>query len=182
MGMFDFFKSQRERIDPLADLVVAKLRPGYIVDYDMESWEVTSYAVYDLGDGYEIEEWGLRSGTRTRYLERYEDDEVELCLSEKVPIGAIEGDIRGHIKEHDDPPAQIVYKGKTYFEDETDSGHYFKDGKPPGTPFISWTYIDEEDESFVAIEQWGENEFEAAAGIYVEEYQFSNILPGSTTS
>ncbi|MFQ5585121.1 MAG: DUF4178 domain-containing protein [Calditrichia bacterium] len=42
-----------------------------------------------------------------------------------------------------------------------------------------WDFIDEEDENFLTIEQWGETEFEAAMGYYVEEYQFTNILPGT---
>ena len=30
-------------LDPLHDLVLAKLRVGYLVDYDLKTWEVTAY-------------------------------------------------------------------------------------------------------------------------------------------
>ncbi len=44
---------------------------------------------------------------------------------------------------------------------------------------LCWDYYDLSEEKTLTIEQWGEEKFEAAVGIYVEEYQFTNILPGS---
>ena len=41
-------------------------------------------------------------------------------------------------------------------------------------------YEDESGEKYLAIEQWGETEFEASLGQPVEEYQFSDILPGES--
>jgi hypothetical protein len=176
MGFFKK-KEKEEEFDPLKDLVLSKLRVGYLVDYDMKTWEVTGYNKYDFGEGYTAEEWELTSGREKVYLERAEDDEVEWALSKKIPIGAIEGNIRQHIIEHDDPPEQIVCKGKTYYLDESGAGYMYEGGEGPRKEFIYWDFIDEEDEHFVTIEQWGETEFEAAEGFYVEEYQFSNILP-----
>ena len=63
------------------------------------------------------------------------------------------------------------------FFDESGSGNMYKDGKGSPEEFRYWDYIDKEDEKYITIEQWDENEFEAAAGYYVEEYQFTNILP-----
>lgn len=179
MGLMDFFKKDRkEAFDPLRDLELSKLRVGYYVDYDMKTWEVKAYRKYDFGEGYISEEWELLSGRAKWFLERSENDEVEWTFSRKIPMGAIEGDVRKHIIEHDDPPEQIVYDGKTYYLDEAGPGRMFEGDDPVGKEFIYWDFIDEEDEQFVTIEQWGETEFEAAAGYYVEEYQFSNILPG----
>ncbi len=184
MGLFDKFKGRREEddFDPLHDLTLAKLKVGYYVDYDMKTWEVTGYNRYDYGEGYWGEEWELTSGREKCYLERSEDDEVEWTLSKKIPIGAIEGNITRYIKENEDPPNQIVVKGKTYYLDESGPVHFYQDGKGEGVGLISWTFVDEDDESFVTIEQWDEDEFEASEGIYVEEYQFSNILPGSKSN
>jgi len=45
-------------------------------------------------------------------------------------------------------------------------------------PFLYWSY--ETDQNHVLnIIQWGDNEFSATIGMRVEEFQFSNILPGS---
>lgn len=178
MGLKDLFKKKEEEsFDPLKDLVLSRLRVGYLVDYDMKTWQVTAYHRYDFGEGYTADEWELTSGREKRYLERTEEDEEEWTLSKKIPIGAVEGNIREYIIEHDDPPDRVVYGGKTYYLDESGPGYLYEGGSGPAKEFIYWDFIDEEDENFLTIEQWGETEFEAAAGYYVEEFQFSNILP-----
>lgn len=178
MSLRDLFTKKEDDFDPLKDLELAKLKVGYYVDYDLKTWEVTAYNRYDFGEGYTTDEWELSEGREKWYLERAEDDEVEWAFSKKLPMGAIEGDVRQHILDHDDPPNQIVCKGKTYYLDESGSGYLYAEGAGPAKEFIYWDFIDEEDEHFVTIEQWGETDFEAAEGHYVEEYQFSNILPG----
>ncbi len=114
MGLKDLFKKKEEDFDPLKDLVLSKLRVGYYVDFDMKTWEVTGQSRYDFGEGYVTDEWELTTGREKWYLEREEDDEVEWSFSKKLPIGAIEGDVRQHIIDHEDPPNKIVCKGKTY--------------------------------------------------------------------
>ena len=181
MGLFDFLTGKDKKLegpDPLHDLILEKLQVGYLVDYDLKTWTVTERHRYDL-DGDRTDEWELQAGDEVRYLERSEEDEVEWAFSRKIPIGAIEGDMRRHIIDHEDPPAQIVYKGKTYYLDCSGPGYFYKDGKGSAEEFIYWEFIDEEDKNFVSIEQWGETDFEAAVGQWVEEYQFSDILPGS---
>ena len=71
----------------------------------------------------------------------------------------------------------IKYVVLTYYLDESGSGRMHQEGQAT-KEFIHWDFIDEEDEHCLTIEQWGETEFEAAEGYYVEEYQFTSILPG----
>ena len=180
MALRDIFKKKKDDLDPLKDLVLSKLKKGYLVDFDMKTWMVSGYNLYDFGEDYEAEEWELIEGDEKWYLERSEDDDVEWSLSKKIPIGAIEGEVRQHIINNDDPPDQVVYKGKKYYLDESGSGYMYENGEGEPSEFIYWDFIDEEDEHFLTIEQWGETEFEAAFGYYVEEYQFNNILPGES--
>lgn len=180
MGLRDLFKKKEDDFDPLKDLELSKLRVGYYVDYDLKTWEVTDYNKYEFGEGYTTEEWELTAGREKWYLERSDNDEVEWTLSKKIPIGAIEGEIRQYIIEHDDPPEQVVCKGKKYYLDESGAGYLYEGGEEPAKEFVYWDFIDEEDEHFLTIEQYGETEFEAAEGYYVEEYQFVNILPSSS--
>ena len=176
MGIKDWFK-KKEDIDPLRDLELSKLRVGFMVDYDLETWQVTGVCRYDYGEGYITDEWKITSGRLKRYLERSEDDEITWTLSEKISIGAMDGDLRKFIIAHDDPPDKIVYMAKTFYLEESGTGRMLRQDAAP-KEFVFWEFIDENDENFVTIEQWGETEFEAAAGHYVEEYQFTNILPG----
>ena len=177
MGWKDWLKKPEAPIDPLQDLVLAKLRVGYLVDYDLKTWQVTERFRYDFGDGYGAEEWELSAGDERLYLERSEDDGVEWGLSRTIPFGKVDGDIRKHIREHDDPPDRVTCEGETYFLDESGPAHMERDaGERIG--FVYWSYVHEDGQRFLTLEQWGENEFEASLGHGVEEYQFSNILPG----
>jgi len=182
MGLLDAFrkkdKTAEPEIDPLKDLVLAKLRVGYLVDYDLKTWQVTAYNRYRFNDGATTEEWELTAGREKRYLELSQDDGDVWCLARKVPIGALEGNVRNHIIEHDDPPDQVIHQGTTYYLDSSVGGKMFAGGGGAGQELIKWEFIDEDDENFLTVEQWGETEFEASAGTYVEDYQFTNILPG----
>ena len=173
-----FGKRDKDSLDPLKDLTLSKLKVGYIFDYDLKTWQVKAYNTYDFEDEYKAEEWEISSGNETWYLERSEDDEVEWSLSRKIPISSIEGDVRKHIIDHDDPPEQITCKDKKYYLEESGPGYFYEGGKEPAKEFVYWEFIDEVDEHFITIEQWGETEFEAAEGFSAEEYQFTNILPG----
>ncbi len=179
MPFKSFFKKkeQEPEFDPLRDLTLSKLKVGYLLDYDMKSWTVTEFNKYDI-EGHEIFEWELTSSKEVVYLEREEDDEVYWSISKKIPIGKIEGGIRKYIIDNEDPPEQITLEGKSYYLDESGAGFFYKNGLGRGIEFIYWSFVDDDEKNSVTIEQWGETEFEASVGKEVEEYQFSNILPG----
>ena len=165
-----------ESFDPLADLILSKLKVGYVVDYDMVTWQVTAHSYYEI-DGDRIDEWELSDGQRTCYLEREDDDEVEWTLSQKLSLSKIDSDLRGHLKTNEDPPDTLTVDGVAYAGESTAAGEYYRDGKGPGREFVGWDYESEDGRS-LSVEQWGEDEYEASLGQTVQEYQFSNILPG----
>ncbi len=182
MGLFDFFRRPKPAndeelaIDPLHDLILPKLRVGFMLDFDDKTWEVTAYHRYEFDQQF-VDEWELTHGRVKRYLERGGEDDDDWSWSQKIPIGALDGNLRQHIIDHDDPPDRITYKGTTYYLDESVAGYFYKDGNRAPQELIKWEFEHEDEEHFVTIEQWGETEFEAAEGRYVEEYQFTNILP-----
>ncbi len=170
-------KAEDEGPDPLADLVLEKLKVGYLVDYDLQTWQVTGYSRYTFsGKDDSVEEWELTAAGEQRYLERADGG---WSLSRKISVGEIDGDIRRHILDHDDPPEHIVFKGTEYHLDASFAGRMFPDGKGTGEDVIRWEFLDEAETSFVGVEQWSETEFAAAAGSVVEDYQFEHILPGA---
>ena len=180
MGLRDLFgrKEKDTELDPIADLVLGKLKVGYLVDYDLKTWEVTGYCRYTF-DGNTVEEWEITAGGREkRYLELADE---HWSLAQKVVIGAIEGDIRRHILREEDPPSRIVYKGKHYYLDNSCAGYMFPNGEGDGEEVIRWEFLDEDEKSFLGIERWSETELGSAAGFFVQDYEFTNILPGSGT-
>tara|TARA_Y100000031_G_scaffold115179_1_gene127487 strand:+ start:267 stop:806 length:540 start_codon:yes stop_codon:yes gene_type:complete len=172
-----FGKKKEEEIDPLKDLVLSNLKAGYLVDYDMKTWTVTAHNKCEWGEGDYSDEWELQSGDEVFYLERGKDDEVEWTLTKKIPISEVGKEIPDYVNKHEDTPKEITYQGKKYHLEDCSGGRFYKDRKDFYDEFLSWDYEDESEEYILTIEQWSETSFEAALGKYVEEYQFTNILP-----
>ncbi|GBC61234.1 DUF4178 domain-containing protein [Desulfonema ishimotonii] len=165
--------------DPLHDLTLSGLQAGDMVDFDLKTWQVQARHRYDWGGGDISFEWQLKSHDDVIYLQKDADDEAEWSISRPIAFGRLGPEIRDYLSEHDDPPEEIVFDGVTYCIEEMAGGHFYKDDRGPGKEFLSWSYADDSGEKYLSIEQWGETEFEAAVGGPAEEYQFTNILPGS---
>jgi hypothetical protein len=170
--------SAEDLVNQVTDLTLSDLKVGYFLDYDLKTWEVVAYHYYDWGDGGNLtHEWQLKSADDTLYLEKESDDEVDWSVSRPIPFGSLGARVRNHILENEDPPDEIEFEGTTYHLDEFGGGKFFRNGKGPGREFLVWDYEDDAGESFLSIEQWDEDDFEASVGTFVEEYQFTNILP-----
>jgi hypothetical protein len=180
MGLTDRIfgrKTVDEGPDPLADLVLEKLKVGYLVDYDMQTWQVTGYCRYTFsGKDESVEEWELAAAGEPRFLERADG---AWSLSRKISIGDIDGDVRQHILDHDDPPERIVFGGTEFHLDGSFAGQMRPDGTGTPEDVIRWEFVDAAEKTFVGIEQWSESEVAAASGFVVEDYQFTHILPGA---
>jgi len=146
------------------DLTLELMTVGFLVDYDLETWEVIGVNVYDH-DGFQTQEWELRCNNEMRFLERAEDDgQIEWTLTRRVTLGEVEGDVAGAILDGGDPPEVVTYKDRAYNAVES----------------VSWSY-EGEDRRVLYVLQRGEREFVAYEGEYVEEYQFTEILPAPET-
>lgn len=180
MGWKDFFKKKKNNTpEPVIELALANLQVGYFVDYDLKTWEVTAYNYYDWGANDITYEWQLKSHDDTIYLEREPDDEDYWSISRTISLSSLGPEIKEYIIEHEDPPDQIAYNGIDFYLDETCGGNFYKDGNKLKKELLKWDYCDDSGKKLLIIEQWGERNFEASAGCQVEEYQFTNILPGN---
>jgi len=179
MAFTDYFKKKQKvpEFDPIKDLTLSKLKVGYLLDYDLKTWEVTGHNVYDWDSEFS-EEWELTSGNDLIFLEMEKDDSSVLwCLSSKAKLSDLDRSIIANIKREEDPPAEIIYKTKKYYLVQSSAGYFLKDGKGDGQELITWDYEDEDEEHFITITQWGEDELELTQGFFVKEYEFTNILP-----
>ncbi|MGR3220174.1 MAG: DUF4178 domain-containing protein [Candidatus Anammoxibacter sp.] len=176
MGLFD--KLKRKKDEPNIDITLSNLKVGYILDYDLKTWEVTEYNKYDWGDDVYSYEWELTTSGEVLYLEREdEDDEVEWTMVKRIPIRTIDSGLGKYIQEHEDPPEELKYEGTTYYLDDNGGGYFCKGGGKEGAEFLFWDFVDKSEDLILSVEQWSEERFEAVVGKYVEEYEFTNILP-----
>jgi len=169
-----------EAVDPL-DIALHSLKPGYVLDYDLKTWQVSAQHHYEY-DGDHIDEWELTCADEVVYLECKKDDGVTYTLTRKIRISQIDADIPAYINQNDDPPDEITYNDVAYEADSSSLGRYFKNGQGTGEEFIVWDYFDESETRTLSIEQWSDDQFEASVGEIVEDYQFTNILPGTVTT
>ncbi|MEE4358157.1 MAG: DUF4178 domain-containing protein [Desulfococcaceae bacterium] len=175
--LFGFGGKKKTEEAPLKDLTLSDLKPGYFLDFDLNTWEVVAHHQYDWGGGEMTDEWQLKSHDDTIYLQRESDDETEWSISRPIPFGRLGDEVRDYIRQNDDPPDEILFEETKYYLEEFGGGHYYKNCQGNGQEFLSWDYEDESGDKFLCIEQWGEEEFEVSVGEPVEEYQFTNILP-----
>jgi hypothetical protein len=169
-------EEESEAIDP-TNITLSDLKPGFVLDYDLKTWQVTAHHYYEY-DGDRVDEWELSCGDDTAYLDREEDDGITWTLTRKIRISDIENNIRAHMRENDDPPDEITYNNKTYHGESSAVGQFYKDGEEPSQEFITWDYLDDSEKHTLSLEQWGDDEYDASVGEIVEDYQFTNILPG----
>jgi hypothetical protein len=180
MGLFDLIK--RGKTSPSKDfdhLTLSKMKKGYMVDYDLKTWEVIQKNCYDWGEGDVSHEWHLKSYDDVVFLEMETDDEESWSLNRKISFARLDDAIKEQIIASGDPPQRIIFEGKTYYLEETAGGHFFSGCTGQGREMLRWSYEDETGQSYLGIEQWGERDFDATLGQLVEPYQFTHILPGT---
>jgi hypothetical protein len=174
-------KEEEDSFDPLSDLSLPLLKPGYVLDYDLKTWQVTAHNRYDY-DGDWTDEWELTCTEGVLYLEREVDDDETWAVYAKISLPDIKEDVRASIMEDEDPPNTVTFDGVAYEAESSDAGHFHRGGEKAtggsGKEFVNWTYVDDSEKKVLVIEQWGENDFAASAGEFVKPFQFSNILPG----
>lgn len=181
MGLFDFLKKKTEKTFTPVSLTVENMQKGWVLEYDMKNWVVSEVYEYDWGNNNFSVEYKIDSGNETYFLSVEKDDHTILSLTRKVKIRAIDENLPDHIKQNETPPKKLVYNGVTYFM-ETERPGYFRNVANESNgdeweEFIAWEYEDETGQKVLTIEQWGEHDFDAAAGVIIPEHQISNILP-----
>lgn len=182
MGFFDLFKKKNtEPTYDVTNLSVKDLNKGFIIDYDLKSWEVTEVYQYDWGNGNISKEYKLDSGDDTVYLHVTRGVELELTITRSIKIRKLDEDIIDKTVEMEHPPKKLTYEGIKYYM-HTDSAGYFNDitgGGDEWEELIEWSYYDDDEEHILSISQWGERDFSASVGKIIKEFEISNIIPGN---
>lgn len=177
MGIFDFLKSKKE--EPIIDFTVNDLKKGFMVDYFMKTWEVKKVYIYDWGNNFFSKEFLLDAGGETLYLSVEDDDKLICSVWNKLDIFDIDSELARTITKNDDAPDRLVYDNKTFIRKESSQGHCIEEGEDEekASEFVNWMYEHAESKELISIDRWGEEEYDAAKGNYVKEFEFSNILP-----
>jgi hypothetical protein len=175
MGIFDFFKSDKKEAN--IDFTVNDMKVGFMVEYFIKTWEVKKVYIYDWGNNFHSKEYLLDSGDETIYLNVEEDDKLICSIWNKLDIFEIDSGLVNSIKTTDDAPSKLVYENKTFIRKESSQGLYKEQAESEDSELVNWMYENSETKELLSIDRFGEEEFGAAKGKYVKEFEFSNILP-----
>ncbi len=183
MGFFDFLKNDKEeKLDyDVTNLKITNLKKGFLLDYDLKTWQVKNVYEYDWGGNSFSYEYQLESEDDTIYLHVENDDELELTVSKKIRLATIDENVTEHIIQYGSPQERLNFKGLVFQKEEECPGFFrnMEEKRENSAEFISWDYEDKNGDYNINIEQWGEREFDASFGKVVKEFEFSNIIPNS---
>ncbi len=179
MGLFDFFKKKTPDYD-VTNMSVHDLDVGFIFDYDLETWEVKEAYEYDWGSNFFSREYKVSNGSEIKYLSVEEDDDLELCWTEKIKLAKIDEDLHDELISRQKPPKKLVIDGIKYSFEDVSTG-YFQNGlnrdENAWEEYRCWDFEDKSGDHILSIEQWDDESFEASIGKNLKEFEISNILP-----
>jgi Domain of unknown function (DUF4178) len=181
--MFNFFNKDKKKdkkpelhYDP-TNIKVSDVRRGFLLDYDLRTWEVTDEFEYDWGDNFFTYEYKLVSGTDTLYMHIEEADQVYCAFTVKLPFVKLGDAVAAALRSSGQPPAKILHEGVEYFRDKESVGFFRSTADEDSVEMTMWEYYDETGNQTLIIFQWDVDDFEASIGIIETDRAVSNILP-----
>lgn len=162
-----------------------ELTVGRRLDLRGHPWEITARHRYIFNRDENLEEWELAAAGRRRYLEHSPcgGGGGSWSLLRKVPLEEIDPGLESFIRERQDPPAWLIWRGRTYLLQGYVAGYRREEDERRGSSncareLVQWYFIDRRGERLIAIRQWGEREFEALVGSYISPPRPSNFSTG----
>ena len=176
MGIFEFFKKKKELT--AVDYTVNNLKKGFMLDYFLKTWEVKKVYIYDWGNNSYSREYYLHSGNENLYFNVEDDDELICSVWKKIQLTQISPGLVEIIGATDEGPATISYNNATFVKISSNPAHCFEEGTEDDFyELINWIYQNTDNKELISIDRVGEEEYEVSHGSYVQEFEFSNILP-----
>ncbi|GAA0484241.1 hypothetical protein GCM10008986_06840 [Salinibacillus aidingensis] len=168
MGIFSKLFGKKDNKPEIEERTVLNMKVGDIVTYDLEDYEVTGKIDY-RDSGYKWTAYQLLKGRDSIWLSAEMDDELEVGIYKKIQLPVTEPF-----------PKTLEYEGTTYYLSEDGQAQVTGFGRSEplsGRQVHYGDYIDDEEENFLSVENWGP-EIEVSAGYPIKEYEIK-IIAGS---
>ncbi len=178
--MFDWFfnlfgnKKKEEEAPIKIERTVHDLEVGYILDYNLESWEVLASATYRY-KGHMAKEYKIRSSNKTLFLNVSDSNSLLLSMSEEANINQVDSALRSSVLQNQ-PIVRLDWKGETYTLKEASQGQYTDDRLQDWASFSGWEYVNSGNNKFIYVSRWEDGSVECYVGEYLKEFHISNIL------
>ncbi len=163
--------------DPMR-LSIINIKAGFLVDFDLTTWETVQEWQYDWDNGNSGKEFRLVNEKETLHLYmRNEGTQLHTILGRKVNIFSIDRDLEEEIQTNSRPPSVINYEEIDYFRENTKVGwRHELTAKTSANKITAWEYFDETLTFFMRIEQIEGQSYKATVGEVISPFEFSNVL------
>lgn len=151
---------------------IENVKGGGLFKFDGKSYLVRTVNTYQR-EGFrwpELVLYCLQDG-QTSYLEWEKGDEISVFVSlEKLSFDQVAIQGKEHLwKISEAQEGSAHYHEKTYSYHEDSAVTFFRDSKGQGTQFHQYLFASDDQETFVSIEEWGDED---------EGYEHNIILSG----
>lgn len=159
------------------DFTVKDIKKGFIVEYDLKSWEAIEEYEYDWGGNYKGKEWTLFDGKNELYLYYASFPSEEISVSTRMNMLKELPDLRSDVFDKDEPRTSFAYGGKQWSIVDESPGLMINSDTKEEQEIVSWTFDDQNESEFITVVRNGEKSVDAYKGKYIKNYEVSNILP-----
>lgn len=161
--------------DAQIEYSVADIKKGFILDYDLRSWEVKDVAVYTWDNGVKEYEYHIFDGRQNLFLGYAPSDNTVNIFWEAV-MDKVWPQARENIRKEKDLTAmEFEYEGKKY--------HFAGEGvamiKNSTEKFEmqNWLFESSDGENIISFNKYEDKTLGVYVGKWLEFHQISNILP-----
>jgi hypothetical protein len=159
----------------ISKMRIKDLKKGVLLDYKLDTWEVTGQIQYDWQQGNTDTLYQLQNSKNTTIL-------LLVCQDMAIYNTWLEIRLSYHDlaknsldKVRQELPLEFVFQGKIFLKEEVSSGYEFV-GNNPAAQIKEWKYISEDKTSSLRILEHEDEDIFVFSGKKVENYEFSNIL------
>ncbi len=173
--LFGIKKASKETDDTKIDYEVQDLKKGYILDYDLGSWEVQDVAVYTWDNGVKDFEYTIFDGKQKQYL-NYETVGGAISIYWEENINDIWSQARQKIRRGQDIMDDVFqYKGNEYYYSGEASARV--KSLTETYDMQNWLFKTDDDDTLISFNKYEDNSMDAYVGKKLSNHAVSNILP-----
>lgn len=172
--LFGIRKANKSTGDTQVDFEVKDLKKGFILDYDLKSWEVQDVAVYEWDNGVKDYEYTIFDGKEKQFL-NYESASGNISVYWKSQINEIWGDFRAMIRKGEDITNETFTVGGSEFYFAGEGAARVK-SMTETFHMTNWLF-QSDDNRYISFNKYEDGFLEAYEGIGLSPHAVSNILP-----
>jgi hypothetical protein len=174
-------RSVNQNYDP-TNLTVENLKAGFLVDYELKTWEVVAEFQYDWFDGLTDRLFTLANDLeQVTVLLRKEQNQLIAQELKRINIYALNKQLPDEITFRKRPSALLHFQNADFFQEPEREGIFFDMvAKKGNQKVMCWEYFDQARRTTVRIEYLNDKEFKAFTGKLISPLSFSEILPKKT--